>query len=324
MVLDDTVIEAAPPPDATLPALAERHYLRGKTRPLGGSARAFLYAGPRAITIRGREIIAHPNATCLPDGGIGLDESTAPLVHETVFPLAAGRGVALGDFCASALPGILAAQPFWPGSRLVGAALTPAQHSVLARLGIAHAYRVLTEPASFATVLAARAAQAYAAPADVDYLALMDLLRNPPAANVPAPVALLPAASGQKRFALRNRASLAAWLRARHFTLLEPDTEDFAQTASTLAQATLVLLAEPEQAGLLGLCPPETQVLEIAPEGWAGAKTRALCDALGLRWNLFLADPPAYPVLRALPLGASCALSYEVKLAALGRALEVV
>ena len=262
-----------------------------------------MYAGPRAITVRGREIIAHSNATCLPDGGIGLEEAASPPAHETVFPLAAGPGVALGNFCATALPGILAALPFWPGSRVVGAAPTPAQHSVLARLGLARTYRVLAEPEAFATVLAARAASAYAAPADGDYLSLMAALRDPPSANVPAPVAILPAASGQKRFTLRNRASLAARVRARHFTLLEPDTEDFAQTAAILAQATLVLLAEPGQAGLLGLCPPETQVLEIAPEGWAGAKTRALCDALGLRWNLFLADPPPTRCCARCPWG---------------------
>ena len=263
-----------------------------------------MFAGPRDITIRGREIIAHPNATCLPDGGIGQEEAASPPAHETVFPLAAGRCVALGDFCAAVLPGILAAHAVLArAAGLWGRRSHAAQHSVLARLGIAHAYRVLTEPASFATVLAARAAQDYAAPADADYLALMAALRDPPAANVPAPVAILPAAAGQKRFALRNRASLAAWLRARHFTLLEPDTEDFAQTAPTLAQATLVLLAEPEQAGLLGLCPPETQVLEIAPEGWAGAKTRALCDALGLRWNLFLARSARLPGAARAALG---------------------
>ena len=172
-------------------------------------------------------------------------------------------------------------------------------------------------------MLAARAAQAHAAPADADYLALMALLRDPPAANVPAPVALLPAASGPQRFALRNRASLTAWLRARHFTLLDPEPRISRRPLPPWRKQRWC--SSPTlQAGLLGLCPPETQVLEIAPEGWAGAKTRALCDALGLRWNLFLAEPPAYPVLRALPLGATCALSYEVKLAALGRALDVI
>ena len=283
MELDDTIMEAAPPPDATLASLAERHYLRGRTRPMGGSSRAFLYAGSRAITVRGREIIAHANATCLPDGGIGRAETAAPPEPETVFPLTAGPGIALGDFCATVLPGILTARPFWPGGRLVGAAPPPAQHSVLARLGLARAWRVLAEPTPFATVLAARAAPAHAAPADADCLSLMAALRDPAAANVPAPVAILPAASGQKRFTLHNRASLAAWARARHIRVLAPDTEDSAQTAAILAQATLVLFAEPQQAGLLGLCPPETQILEIAPEGWAGAKTRALCDALDLR-----------------------------------------
>ena len=70
------IIDATPRPDETLPALAERHYLRGKIRPLGGSARAFLFAGPRAITIRGREIIAYQNAMCLPDGKICREEAT--------------------------------------------------------------------------------------------------------------------------------------------------------------------------------------------------------------------------------------------------------
>jgi hypothetical protein len=183
-----------------------------------------------------------------------------------VFPLAAGPGVALGDFCATALPGILAALPFWPGSRVVGAAPTPAQHSVLARLGLARTYRVLAEPEAFATVLAARAASAYAAPADGDYLSLMAALRDPPSANVPAPVAILPAASGQKRFTLRNRASLAAWARARHFTLLEPDTEDFAQTAAILAQAILVYSPNPDKRGYSASAHPRRKCWKSPPK----------------------------------------------------------
>jgi hypothetical protein len=322
MVEGNAMADAGTRPEQTLPAIAQRHYMRAEILPLGGSARARLFAGPRAITVRGRAILAYENAMCLPDGQMRLGNGGLPVEDATVLPLSAGPGVALGDFCATALPGILAATACWPEARLAGAAPMPTQLAVLERLGIAPAYRVLATAQCFATVLMAREVPAHAAPADADYLALMAHLRDPPAANVPEAVAILPSAG--QRFTLRNRASLSAWLRARRFRILEPDAEAFTHVAATMARATLVLLAEPGQAGLLGLCPPGTQVLEIAPEGWAGSKTRAICDALGLRWNLFLAGAPAYPVLNALPLGATSPLAYEVAIPRLGQALGAI
>ncbi len=136
------------------------------------------------------------------------------------------------------------------GSRLLGAALTPAQHWVLARLGIAEAYRALAEPEPFVTVLAARAARRPPL-ADADYLSLMALLRGPSSANVPSPVAILPTASGQERFALRNRASLRR-LGARPPRSPCGSGTEVLRRPPPGSRKRLVLLAEPERAGLLG------------------------------------------------------------------------
>ncbi len=153
-------------------------------------------------------------------------------------------------------------------------------------------------------------------------LEMLKRLRAAAAATVPCSVAMLPTAP--QRFTLNNCASLSGFLRARRFTLVAPESTPSTATAALLARATLVLLADPGDAGLLGLCPPGTKVLEIAPEGWTTSHTRALCAALGLNWHLFLATPLSYPLLGTLPFGARTPLSYEVPLGALGQTLAAL
>jgi hypothetical protein len=156
-----------------------------------------------------------------------------------------------------------------------------------------------------------------------EYRAMMGRLRAEVAAQVPFAVAVLPGPAKQ-RFGLSNRASLSAWLRARRFMLLAPEADDFAATAAALGRANLVVMADAADAGLLGLCQPGCKVLEIAPEGWATGKIRAFCGVLGLRWELFLAGAPSYPLTRRLSFGAAAAMAYEVPIAALAQVLRVV
>ena len=62
----------------------------------------------------------------------------------------------------------------------------------------------------------------------------------------------------------------------------------------------------------------------FAAEGWATGKIRGFCDMLGLRYELFLASPPSYPLLRNLPFGAAAPLSYDIGISALGQVLRVL
>jgi hypothetical protein len=168
----------------------------------------------------------------------------------------------------------------------------------------------------------AAALPAHLAPVDDDALALLARLRPPAQPGAPSGLAILPRPG--HRFSLRNQASVTAWLRARRIAVLDPDHTDFAQTAALLNAATLVLIAEPAQAGLLALCQPQTRVVELAAEGWAGARTRTLCAALGLDWRLFLGSAPAYPVLAPLPFGAPAPMAFEISIALLNKALSLL
>lgn len=283
---------------------------------LGGSKWSRLFAGPPAAVLPGYRVNRFTSAICRPDGEVDFFGDAGVEAQGAVFALAAGPYVPLGQFIAARLPAILAALPDHEGARLAGAALTAAQHGVLARLGLAQNYETLSAPCRFAEALVCRREAG-------DGAALAELsrrLRDPPARDVPALAAILPDPAAE-RFSLRNRTSLAAWLRARGAALLDPDDDPFTQTAAAMARASALVIADPSQAGLLTLCPPGTQVLEIAPEGWAGTDIRSLCAALNLPWRLFLAPPPRYPLSEPLPFSALRVLSYEIPIAPLARLL---
>jgi hypothetical protein len=283
---------------------------------LGGSKWSRGFAGPRSAVLPGYRVSRFNSAICLPDGEVDFTGEAAGEKAGRAFALAAGPSIPLGRFITARLPAILAALPDHEGARLAGAALTAAQEDVLDRLGLAQIYETLCGPRRFAEALICHRTPGTGA----ELTALAALLRDPPTRDVPAIAAILPDPDTE-RFALRNRSSLAAWLRARRATLLNPDDDPFAQTAAALARATALVIADAGQAGLLTLCPPGTQILEIAPEGWARAEIRSLCAALGLKWRLFLAPPPSYPLSQSLPFSALRVLSYEIPIAPLARVL---
>ena len=286
------------------------------TEVLGGSKWSRCFAGPRRISRPGYAVHSVASAVCRPDGNIDARSAAATVDAGTAFPLAGGPAIPLGMFIAAQLPGILAALKLHPGACIAGAELTPVQGSVLTRLGLAQAYETLAAPRRFAEALICHRAPG----TGTELTALAARLCDPPTRDVPAIAAILPDPDTE-RFALRNRSSLAAWLRARRATLLNPDDDPFEHTAATLARASALVIADPSQAGLLTLCPPGTQILEIAPEGWAGTEIRSLCAALNLPWRLFLAPPPRYPLSEPLPFSALRVLSYEIPIAPLARLL---
>lgn len=297
--------------------------LRRAPVPHGGSAQAVCFAGPRVVPVRTALCAVFEHATCGLDGTLSPRGDTADSVPAAAFALAAGASVSLGQFLDGALPGIAAAAPAWPDAHLAAALPTPAQLAVLERLELAERVWPLAAPRRFQLGLRCDCGPAHGVPEAGAYRALMHRLRAGVVPTVPFAVALLPALNSQL-FALSNRASLSAWLRARRFALLAPESDAFEQTATALARATLVLIADPKDAGLLGLCSPGAKILEVAAEGWASGKIRGFCAMLGLRYELFLASPPSYPLLRNLPFGAAAALSYDIAIGALGQVLRVL
>ena len=306
------------------PEAAERDaYLRMRrwAAPLGGSAWAKFFTGPKNIPICDFTPQAHPDAICLPDGAVSLADTPADTRAEIALALPAGPGISLAAFIGTSLPGVMAARIKWDVRELVGPNPTPAQAVALERCVFNARHRVLHRPTRFSLLLTLPEPPENAAPVGQEFIALTARLHEPVESYVPFTLAILPPEANQK-FTLGNRTSLLAWLRARRIELLTPESSPFEDTARLMARATRVLLLDPRQAALLGLCNPRTKVLEVAPEGWASGRARALCDALGLEWRIFLATPPFYPLLRPLPFGTITLLSYEVPIKSLGHSLR--
>lgn len=294
-----------------------------RVKPFGGSKWAALFAGPRAAPLAPRSVQAQAPGYLQADGTIagGVPEDAMP-GGECVFWLPTGHHVPLGSLLTDILPSWRAAARDLPELPLSGPAPSAAEAGLLAALDLQDRFLTVTAPCRFERLLAAAPLPPYVAPADDDALALMARLRPPAQPGAPAGVAILP--RGTQRFWLRNQSSVAAWLRARRISVLDPDHDDFSHTAALLSAATLVLLADPGQAGLLAFCQPQTRIVELAPEGWAGARTRTLCAALGLTWRLFLGGPPTYPVSAPLPFGAPAPMAYELSILLLNKALSLL
>jgi hypothetical protein len=267
-----------------------------RVKPLGGSKWAAAFSGPARALLRNPTSISFTNAILYPDGRLVGDAEGAPARDDIVAVLPAGSAVSLGQF----LTGPLNMRPPSP-----------------ARLGLLRGYISIESPQKFREILVMPERPGEIPGPYVKPIA--ERLRAPAVARA-GMVAILPPRTDEK-FCLSNRASLSAWLRARRVTLLDPESLRLADLAVSLAAAELILLADPRQAGLLGLCHPGGKVIEIAPEGWLGAEARCFCEMFGLDWQPFLASPPGYPLSGSLPFGSLVACSYEVPIRDLAKVL---
>jgi hypothetical protein len=288
-----------------------------QVQPLGGSKWARFYAG---LPLRRAEpvIKIEMDAVIDADGRVSRpDESGEPLLSadETVFALEAGEGTSLGQFLSGSLNIALQSPDL---DHLAGPALSPRQTDVLARLGRLRGYVPVTAPRAFRRVISADFVPGTAPGPSVRFVA--DKLRLPVQAQGAA-IAILPVRQFE-RFGLVNRASLTAWLRAKRFTVVEPERSKLSELLELFAAAPVVLLVDPRQVGLLGLCNPGTKIVEIAPEGWLSATGHYLSTMFGLAWQPFLAAAPSYPLRGALPFGSLVPCSYEISIRELALALR--
>ncbi|MDE8347020.1 MAG: hypothetical protein POH28_12745, partial [Acidocella sp.] len=285
---------------------------------LGGSKWAGFYAGPPSGPSVPRHLATHEQVLCHPDGRITIALDSTNFEARRIILLATGVGIPLGRFLSG---GVAASLSLMPGHEAIpaGGALTPVQAEMLERLGLADTYLTITQPTGFARVL-------QSAPdviGDAAYATIIARLRRPMVPHPPATIAILPN-QARARFSLRNQRSLTIWLRARQILVLNPDAAVLDETIAGLSRASRVIIADLAQAGVLGFCRPGTQILEIAPEGWAEQQIRMACRALDLEWQLCLAPAPSYAPLNAPPLGCTQALGYDIPIAALARALAVL
>jgi hypothetical protein len=299
--------------------LAETLTLPG-VAPMGGSKWAASFCRDRVVVFRSAAAVGSENAVVHPDGRVAEATEGSIGRDETVAALPAGEMVGLGQFLIgplNMLPPESAVPETWP-PRFCGLPLTPRQTDVLARLGRLRGYVAIDSPQKFRRVLHLPASPGVLAVPVIRPLA--DLLRAPAVPRSGA-IAILPT-RGHEKFALANRASLTAWLRAKRVAILDPETMRLADLAASLAAASLVILADPRQAGLLGLCHPGAKLIEIAPEGWLGVEGRLLSQGFGLEWLPFLAAAPSYTLRGALPFGSLVPCSYEISIRDLAHALE--
>jgi hypothetical protein len=283
-------------------------------QPEGGSKWARFYAGPRTATLATVEFLQVANAVVHPNGRVAQDDPAVVEDDAAVFALLAGRAVTIGQFLTGPLAAAYEAKR---QAIFCGASLSPRQTEVMAKLGFLRGYVALNAARRFSEVTTAAFTQGAPGP----YVRkLADSVRGRPAGE-PMRLAILPRREGEK-FCLTNRASLTAWLRAKQVCVIEPETTRLSELQSLLARASLVILADPSQSGLLGLCAPGAKILEIAPEGWLGVDGRVMATLFGLEWSAFLAAPPSYPLQGALPFGSLVPCSYEVPIRDLAKVLE--
>jgi hypothetical protein len=283
-------------------------------QPLGGTRWSRRYAAPRRARLTGITWRRVANAVVHPDGHVAEDDAALTEQDAAVLPLPAGGAVTIGQFLTGPVAAAYQAGLTLP---FCGAPLSPRQTDILAKLGFLRGYIALAAPRRFTSVTAPEMSAGAPGPFTKP---LAEFLRAPEAA-AKIRAAILPRRETEK-FCLTNRASLTAWLRAKQVAVIDPETTRLSDLQSLLASASLVILADPAQSGLLGLCAAGTKILEIAPEGWLGLDARVMSAHFGLDWQPFLAAPPSYPLQGPLPFGSLVPCSYDVPIRELAKVLE--
>jgi hypothetical protein len=288
-----------------------------RVSPLGTGKRSAFYGRPSSVRVGPAAIASIENGEIFPDGRVAAASGADDVADLILYTLPAGPTVCVGEFIAGPLNELLKINP---QPIIGGVPLSARQTDVLARLGRLRNYVTVTSARRFHRVMAATQGRSSLPASSLREIA--DRLRAAKA-DSGGRIAILPVRQ-YERFCLTNRASLTAWLRARRFTILEPETTRLPELADQFAAASLVLLADPRQAGLLGLCHPGAQIIEIAPEGWLSAAAHYYCTVFGLDWRPFLAAPPSYPLRGALPFGSLVPCSYEISIRDLAGALDAL
>ncbi len=269
-----------------------------------------------------------PNAAFVPktpQTSVEQDEawpsvSAAICGQEEAIWIQAGRDISMGGFLSPNLAKTFTLMQSNPERRATGLPLSGPQFSCLCKLGISERYAAVSETLPHQNGGVAEDRRICGATTLGALISMMLALRSPEPITEPRLLLILPATS-RSPIRLRNRGSISSWLRARRAVVLDPDTMPFEQLTHCLATASCIIIAAPEQAGVLGLCSPDVKVLELAPDGAALSSVKAACSVFGLDWSLCLGSSPEYSVLTGERAFEPAGLSFEVPIQDLAHAL---
>lgn len=288
--------------------------------------------GYETVTLADPLVVPEPLAVIDADGALRYGTmptritAPGPALAAATLPIAAGTTVALGAFLGEALS---VAGSGCAGRRgwLIGAPLTPPQIDALAILGLLGDYRPILQPTPVETASFVRATQHGSRMVRPAIEALRFVVEP---YETSSRIAIL-APDGAGRFAVENRASLLAWLRASGFAVLDVaamrlETVELGLTdlIAALAACQTVIINDPDQALLLGFCDPGTCVLELGIDGWFDGAVANAAQLFGLEWRLHSGATPHYPLNRRLPLGARRMLRTEIDISGLDSALSAM
>jgi hypothetical protein len=252
----------------------------------------------------------------------------APPGVQSWLPIAAGVSVPLGRFLGEALSTAVLQHAAQPHLGLIGAPLTPAQMDAMIALNLLGFYTPVDRPTVLARLHLSRTIGR--GPSRMMRPPIEALRFTAEPYEVRPRISMLAPQDGV-HFSRSNHGSLRAWLRARSFGALDAVAMTLDATRlrlndmiATLAGAQVVVIDDPNQAALLGLCDPGTVVLELGVDGWHDGTIMAVCALFGLEWRLVVAAAPRYPIKTPLPLGATRMLHIEADIAVLDAALASV
>ena len=250
---------------------------------------------------------------------LGASDSVALTVCGTGFPN-------YGHFLYDGLPLIHLLMATLHRNRpiIVGPALSDWQHAILAVLGLADDYRVITHPVVFRKLVTTSLISLHVPYPTRFVRPMLDTIRfrvGGPAQPRTRRVFVSRSDTPAKRDMI-NRDAVEARFSAAGFDIIHPQRLTFVEQVE-LFSACIVVAGE-SGAGManIGFCDPGTKVLEIQPslfvEGW----TRAACMLFSHEWHVLFAR--SQPATNPDPAVPAHMLRFEVDLADLDAAIARV
>lgn len=260
-----------------------------------------IYA-PRVAAVERSDAVAMPVCgTGFPNYGHFLYDGL-PLVHQVMSVLRGPRPV------------------------IVGPPLRPWQRAILEALDLAGSYRPLQSPVLFRKLVTSSLISLHVPYPTRFIRPMLDTLRFRlgAAATAPGRRVFISRASHDAKRSLTNRAAVEECFARHRFEIVRPEELSFVQQVRLFSTCAVVAGESGAGLGNIAFCDPGTRVLEIQPalftEGW----TRSACMQLGFDWFVLFAKSETSTAQAADQPHTSTALSFEVDMAELERAIARV
>jgi hypothetical protein len=203
---------------------------------------------------------------------------------------------------------------------IAGGIPTADQLAILRRAGLLNnGYVVIQKLTKFDLILSYPETPEYYISAHSRVIQLMDRLRGKVQGMNRVAITCDPT---DKLLTIRNWSSFTVALLEWWIIPLDLSAMSFSDLAETLASAELLIIANPSQVGLAGLCSPGAQVVEILPEGLVRTTLQTLCAAASLRWAPIFAQIPLDALSGEVGFISGSVPSFDVPISALGETLS--